>query len=137
MRRLREAPADQLPKISRGVWANADGHPETIFEANFAATTATPPGLGGADIRELEKLLQNLGYLPAGTLPDETFDTRTTLALKQFQYVNELTVNGLLDNPTLNRLLNLSYDPNPEKGGMKLAKPSSPAALAGFDANRT
>ena len=135
MRRLHEAGTDALPKSSKGIWG-PDGHAETVFEANFGATTATPPGNGGSDLQELRTLLKNLGYLDAGNT-DSGYDAKVTLAIKQFQYVNAIKMTGLLDNATINRLLNLVYDPDPTKGGMKLAKPSTPTALTGFDATAT
>lgn len=135
MRRLRQGTADQQSRLSRGTWTGADGEVETVFETSFAAPTATPPGVGGADVRELKTLLKNLGYFDAATVVDDAFDDQTTLRLRQFQHVNGLKVTGLLDNPTVNGLLNLSYHPDPQKGGMRLARPFNPAALNGFDPN--
>lgn len=114
-RRLRTATtAAPLALSSTGSWTpDAGGDAEIIFKTTFETK--------GADIVELQKLLLAYGY-PLEGKEDGGFDAVTVKAVKQFQKMNGLMVNGEVDLPTVNQLFHLRYDPDQAKGGLRKAK---------------
>ena len=111
------AAPEKLPGKSLGSWTGqeAGSEAETIFETSFTGERA------GADILELKQLLAAYGY-PIVDEKSGTFDAATVKAVKQFQKMNGLTVNGEVDLPTVNQLFHLRYDPDQAKGGLRKAK---------------
>lgn len=85
------------------------------------------------DLKEAVELLKALGYVAANTTVSKTFEVEIAglkKALMSFQYNNELPVTGLIDNDTMNRLLNLDF----EGRNIKRAKAGEPAE---FDIENT
>lgn len=78
------------------------------------------------DLKEAVELLKALGYVAANKVITKYFEGADADGLKKafmsFQYNNELPVTGLLDNDTMNRLLNLDF----EGRNIKRAKSGDP-----------
>lgn len=116
-RRLWRTEAANLPARSMGTWKGpeADSEVETVFDTRFTDGTAT------GDIRELQRLLTAYGYPLAGAA-EGIFDQTTETGVALFQTLNGLTVNGVVDLPTVNQLFHLRYDPDQAKGRLRMAK---------------
>lgn len=69
---------------------------------NGGASNYIKPGDSGANVKELQNLLIELGYLN-GTA-DGIYSSATAAAVKNFQSLNGLTVDGLCGSSTLNAL---------------------------------
>lgn len=86
------------------------------------------------DLKEAVELLKALGYVPANKVITEYFEGVDADGLKSafmsFQYNNELPVTGLLDNDTMNRLLNLDFE------GKNIKRAKSGDAVV-FDISKT
>ena len=117
-RRLWEAAAADLPAKAAGQWGEGNDV-ETIYEFAYA----------GEDIEEANNLLEKMGYVEPAVTDKKVFDALLGRRLRRFQKLNELTVTGKLDNPTLNRLMHLNFDTK----SLERAKPFDAAQLQGFD----
>lgn len=73
---------------------------------------ASDTPLASRDISELSLVLDSLGYKPANGQAKEatTFSADLIKRLREFQFINELSVTGRLDNPTVNRLFHLDFE---------------------------
>ena len=95
------------PGKSLAKWAPApapgetakDTAEETVFEFDFSKNSD--------DFVDISKLLKGLNYL-TDDVSSYTADLKT--ALETFQTTNGLSKTGLLDNSTINRMLNLDYE---------------------------
>lgn len=76
-----------------------DSDKEVVFEFDFSKNSD--------DFVDLSKLLKGMNYLTEDVATNN--DTLKT-ALETFQTTNGLTKTGVLDNSTVNRLLNLDYE---------------------------
>jgi hypothetical protein len=96
-----------LPTKAVAQWGDAK-KAETVYEFNFAATTEGE----GADLTEANDLLEKLGYVePAVAAGNKkAFTDELAKRLRTFQVINGLTVNGKLDNSTINRLLHFNFE---------------------------
>jgi hypothetical protein len=109
-----------LPTTSAGHWSDANHPSETVFDFTYASPA-------NKDLDELNQILKTLGYV----------DPDLTVNVKAFQHINEMaTVNGLLDNPTINRLMGLVYNTDITKGLLKRAVAYDQAKLGTFDPKR-
>jgi general secretion pathway protein A len=66
------------------------------------------PGMGGEQVRMVQRTLQELGYFPR--VPSGQFDALTQQAVKRFQRANQLASNGRIDRHTLMLLLHMGTD---------------------------
>lgn len=74
---------------------------EKIFSDDYKPYILMP-GMNGEDIKELQKRLRDLGYLAAK--PTGYYGTDTDAALRSFQEKNGLTVSGVIDEATAEKL---------------------------------
>lgn len=97
---------DKLPSKALAKWGDPK-KPETIYEFNFADSDKN-----SADLIEVNNLLDKLGYI--ATVTDEAnkklFADDLAKRLRSFQKLNGLSVNGKLDNSTLNRLMHFNFE---------------------------
>jgi IS5 family transposase len=113
-RRVWEAAAKDLPAKAIGQWGEGK-EIETIYELAYA----------GEDIEEANNLLEKLGYAEPAVADKKVFGAELGRRLRRFQTLNELTITGKLDNPTLNRLMHLNFDTK----SLERAKPFDAAQL--------
>jgi murein L,D-transpeptidase YcbB/YkuD len=74
--------------------------------------------------------LEKSGYLEPAIADKTVFGDDLAKRLRTFQKLNGLTVNGKLDNSTLNRLMNFNFESN----SIERAVPYDASKLpAGFD----
>ncbi len=112
------------PQHARGEWRDASipDSDEITYEFGFDTEA-----LKSKDLDEARAILTTLGYAP-GT--DPGFTDELAHALEQFQVLNKLKQTGELDNPTINQLMHLAFNPDqPLQGGLRRAKPFSSAEL--------
>ena len=126
-RRLIAGAVADSPRKSTGIYTASPGHQEKVFEFGFAGTGAA------SDLDDVKGILTELKYYTTAPAAGSAFDDELTKKLRQFQKINLLPITGLLDNATLNQMLNLDYDPDPSKGGLKKAKAWNANDLVGFD----
>ncbi|RDE52168.1 MAG: peptidoglycan-binding protein [Candidatus Accumulibacter meliphilus] len=127
-RRLWPVAEAALPNRAEGRWGAGEDS-ETIYEFAFSGADSA----AGLDIAEANGLLEKMGYVEPAVTDATVFDALLQRRLRRFQKVNGLTVNGQLDNPTLNRLMHL----NVATTSLKWAKPFDAGALPeGFDDTR-
>ena len=108
-RRLWQTDTANLPTSSLVKWAG-NGAPETMVE--FFYDTREEDSKRMVDLVEVHTLLDKLGYKAdplVTTEEQQKFTTKLVKMLRQFQKVNDLPVNGMLDNATLNRLMHLDF----------------------------
>lgn len=108
-RRLWETAEASLPTSSLVKWT-ASGTPETMVE--FFYDTREEDATRMLDLVEVHTLLEKLGYThdPAVSVEEkQQFTAKLSKMLRQFQKVNDLPMNGMLDNASLNRLMHLDY----------------------------
>ena len=98
--------------------------PETkikLFGANPAPADAAPPanttlrlqyGNSGTQVKQLQTMLAGLGYLEASMI-DSIFDYKTYQAVRLFQRVNSLQVDGVVGQKTWDLLIGGTALPNP------------------------
>jgi Putative peptidoglycan binding domain len=129
IRRLWDDAAANMPVVSTGIWG--DKNPETVFNCRFA-----DPNDVYKDINEVKSILSDLGYYTPAATPGTPFDNDLATRLRQFQHINMLKITGALDNATINQLLNLQYDPDLSKGGLRRARRYDANKLTGFDASK-
>ncbi|MEM6839552.1 MAG: peptidoglycan-binding protein [Cyanobacteria bacterium P01_C01_bin.120] len=67
-------------------------------------------------VATLERRLQNLNYFQ-GQAPDNTYDNFTEAAVRNFQDLNSLLINGVATVPTQERLYSNAAVPNSDNGG--------------------
>lgn len=90
-----------LASPARMEWS-FDGQAIELFDFTFDTAT---------DVVELVALLTAHGYQdPPPASGSTTMTPEIVVNLMRFQHLNELPVTGLLDNHTLNRLLNLDFE---------------------------
>ena len=75
-------------------------------------------GDSGSTVRTIQTKLKNWGYYKGGI--DGVFGTQTFNAVKYFQRVNGLTVDGIVGNKTL-KALGMSTSSSNSSGGMSLS----------------
>jgi hypothetical protein len=92
-----------LPVKAIAQWGDAK-KAETVYEFNFTAATE------GADLTEANDLLEKLGYIEPAVGNKKAFTDELAKRLRTFQVINGLTVNGKLDNSTINRLLHFNFE---------------------------
>ena len=90
------------------------GTPSTNTAVTAKDTTTTSPtkkedGVG-ADLIEVNNLLDKLGYPSDTTAQKNVFDDKLAQRLRTFQKLNGLVVNGKLDNSTINRLIHFNFE---------------------------
>src|SRR4029453_10884020 len=68
-----------------------------LFGPRPAWRTLGPGVSNGADVLQLERNLQAMGYLRKGTSVDYHWGSGTTAAVKRFQRAHGLEVDGVLD----------------------------------------
>jgi hypothetical protein len=114
-----------LPDKTLAQWPElGDTKKETVYEFVFAAATK------GVDLVETNDLLEKSGYLEPAIADKTVFGDDLAKRLRTFQKLNGLTVNGKLDNSTLNRLMNFNFESN----SIERAVPYDASKLpAGFD----
>jgi Putative peptidoglycan binding domain len=66
------------------------------------------PGMGGEQVRIVQRTLKELGYFPS--VPSGQFDAPTQQAVKRFQRANQLASNGRVDRRTLMLFLHMGAD---------------------------
>ncbi|PZN72753.1 MAG: hypothetical protein DM484_24065 [Candidatus Methylumidiphilus alinenensis] len=111
--------AAELPAKALGLWGEGSDA-ETLYEFAFV----------GQDIEEANNLLEKLGYVEPAVIEKKVFGDALACRLRRFQKINELTVTGKLDNPSLNRLMHLNFDTKT----LERAKPFDATQLPqGFD----
>jgi peptidoglycan hydrolase-like protein with peptidoglycan-binding domain len=66
------------------------------------------PGMGGEQVRIVQRTLKELGYFPS--VPSGQFDAPTQQAVKRFQRANQLASNGRVDRRTWMLLLHMGAD---------------------------
>jgi hypothetical protein len=85
-----------LPKKAVAKWEN-----ETVYELDATE---------GADLVEVNDLLEKSGYVDPAVANKKAFGDELAKRLRTFQAVNGLTINGKLDNSTINRLLHFNFE---------------------------
>lgn len=120
-RRLWKLDNSKLPAKAVGEWETDSTKKDTIYEFSFTA---------GEDIEEVNNLLEKMGYVDPAVPDKKVFGDELVRRLRRFQVLNNLKINGTLDNPTLNRLMHLNYDTK----SIERANPFDKDKLkAGFD----
>lgn len=81
--------------------------PETVYYRSTCSYTRdlylTDPSLIGEDVEEVQQRLRSLGYFEVGPV-DGIFGSKTESAVFLFQQMNELDVNGIVNEATRNTL---------------------------------
>ena len=126
-RRVWKDTTANLPAKSVGLWHDATHPEEEVFSFAFADGNALK------DVAEAKDLLYKLKYYSADPAGSAAFDDDLATRLRQFQYLNGLKVTGELDNPSINQLMHLGYDPDVTKGSIRRAKPYDADKLKNVD----
>lgn len=84
--------------------------PAVGFTADSQEHTAIQPGARGDDVRIVQKYLADAGFY-AGEI-DGIFGPVTTKAVKEFQRISYLTINGIVDKETFAYLKRLAGEPS-------------------------
>ena len=109
-----------------GNWAGQSGEPTpspvATIVPTYAATPAPSPspaptsaalrnGSQGAAVETVQQRLKTLGYLTGSV--DGTFGNGTEKAVREFQSINGLTVDGVVGARTMEKLMSSSAKPKP------------------------
>jgi hypothetical protein len=117
-RRLPDVGAPKAPLRARGTFGEGSGV-ETVYDLDFSGANA---------------ILAALGYDKYPVADPKALAADFAVRLRAFQKINDISVTGKLDNPTLNRLLHLDYDAK----NLKRARPFREDLLPpGFDPTKS
>ncbi|GHU72475.1 hypothetical protein AGMMS49992_08510 [Clostridia bacterium] len=86
----------------------------TASTYSLVLTRTLSQGSTGSDVRALQTVLKQLGYLTGSV--DGIFGPKTKAAVEGFQRKNGLTVNGQVTNATFQRMISNSAIPNTGSG---------------------
>ncbi len=85
--------------------------------------------LNNKDLEEVHNILEALGYQNPPVADKQTFSPALSQRLVCFQALNGLPLTGMIDNDTINRLLNLDY----HNQNLARARPFDPDLFPGQD----